>query len=194
MGGSNPVLADNRRTARSVSVLVPVVTLVFACTAIPIQVQPWSAADLAGIFHGKLDVPDIVANVAGFAPLGMVFASRGAWPAIALATALSSFSEATQLFSRGRSIARGCSNRARIVPAATPLRKRMSTGVGAAPPGDVASWRPKGSRRVRGRWPSRRPGGRLPCPRDAGSGDAAAVAPVLDSSSMPRHYKAPASW
>jgi Concanavalin A-like lectin/glucanases superfamily/VanZ like family len=103
MGGRNRVLADNRRTARSVSLLVPVVTLVFACTAIPIQLQPWSAADLAGIFEGKLDVPDIVANVVGFAPLGMVLASRGAWPAIALATALSSFSEATQLFSRGRS-------------------------------------------------------------------------------------------
>jgi VanZ family protein len=103
MGGAGPVLAHDRRTARSVSLLIPVVTLVLACTAIPIQLQPPSAADLAAIFEAELDVPDIVANVVGFAPLGLVFASRGAWPAIALSTALSSFAEAMQLFSRGRS-------------------------------------------------------------------------------------------
>jgi hypothetical protein len=97
------VLAHDRRTARSVSLLIPVVTLVLACTAVPIQLQPPSAADLAAIFEAELDVPDIVANVVGFAPLGLVFASRGAWPAIALSTALSSFAEAMQLFSTGRS-------------------------------------------------------------------------------------------
>jgi hypothetical protein len=61
---------------------------------------------IAEAFRTDLDrqnLPDILANVLGYVPVGVVLANRGLWRAVGIASSVSLFAEATQLFAVGRS-------------------------------------------------------------------------------------------
>jgi VanZ family protein len=81
---------------------LPLVVLVLAFTAIPIEVRPLTLRILARFFVVNLDVADIVANILLYVPFGLAFASRGVWATLKLAAGVSLFSEACQLFSQSR--------------------------------------------------------------------------------------------
>ncbi len=95
--------AGDRTPATHLALQVPVIVLVLAFTAIPVELAPLSRGSLASALHMRLEGADIVANIAGYVPVGMVLASRGAWPAVGVAAAVSLFAEASQVFSKGRS-------------------------------------------------------------------------------------------
>jgi hypothetical protein len=97
------MLANNRRSAQRVTVLVPFVALVLACTAVPAELRCPRRADLLKVASLNLDTLDIIANVAGFVPLGFALANAGAWPAIGTSASISLIAESSQLFSTGRS-------------------------------------------------------------------------------------------
>jgi len=86
-----------------VSLQLPLLLLVVAFTSIPTELRPLGSAAIAEVFDTSLDVPDILANVIGYIPVGVVLSTRGPWPAIGLAAAVSVFAETTQIFSEGRS-------------------------------------------------------------------------------------------
>ena len=73
---------------------VPVLTLILAATAVPIALRPPQWADLH-LF--SIDPHDILANIAGFVPVGIVLADLGPVKALAVAALLSMFAETSQL-------------------------------------------------------------------------------------------------
>jgi VanZ family protein len=91
------------RRQRSLALRVPVVALILAFTAIPTELRRVDLDTLAEFVHFGVDVPDIIANILGFVPLGMVLVDGTRSRAIGLAAALSLFVEIMQLFSAGRS-------------------------------------------------------------------------------------------
>src|SRR5262245_3535137 len=95
--------AGSARQARYLALRVPVIALVLAFTAIPTELRQVDAEVIVDVFDLALDIPDIIANVVGYIPLGVVLASLGGRPAIGLAAAISILAEATQLFTKGRS-------------------------------------------------------------------------------------------
>lgn len=95
--------AETARLARHLALRVPVVVLVLAFTAIPTALRPLDSGTLAGVIRFTLDVPDIVVNILGYIPLGVVFASKLRWRTIGIAALVSLFAEATQLWTDGRS-------------------------------------------------------------------------------------------
>jgi hypothetical protein len=88
---------------RYLSLRAPVIFLILAFTSIPTEWRRPDAAILAEAVSFGLDIPDIVANVIGFVPVGLVLAGHTTWKGIGFAGALSVFAETMQLFSRGRS-------------------------------------------------------------------------------------------
>jgi VanZ family protein len=80
-----------------------VIVLILAFTAVPIELQPLTRQRVAEAFQMGLDVPDILANIVGYVPLGLVFASRGPWTTVALSGGISLLAEMSQLFSASRS-------------------------------------------------------------------------------------------
>jgi len=92
-----------RRPAKQLALQIPVIVLVLAFTAIPAELQLPSTESIAATLRiDRLVVPDIVANLMGYVPVGIVLGSRGLWQAIGIATSVSVFAEASQLFSVGR--------------------------------------------------------------------------------------------
>ena len=73
---------------------VPVLTMILAATAIPIALRPPQWADLH-LF--SIDPHDILANIAGFVPVGIVLAALGPVWAVMAATLLSMLTETSQL-------------------------------------------------------------------------------------------------
>jgi len=73
---------------------VPVLTMILAATAIPIAVHPLQHGEVV-LFSA--DTSDIVANIAGFIPVGIVLAALGPVQAVIAAALLSMFAEASQL-------------------------------------------------------------------------------------------------
>ncbi len=86
-----------------IALQMPVIVLVLAFTAVPMELRPLTREGVARLFAVNLDVTDIVANIVGFVPLGLVFASRGPWGTVGLAACVSLLAEAFQFFSAGRS-------------------------------------------------------------------------------------------
>lgn len=86
-----------------VTLQLPLIVLVLGFTAIPIQLRPLTREMLAARMEVALDVPDIVANIVGYVPFGIVFASRGPWATLGLAASVSLLAETSQLFSESRS-------------------------------------------------------------------------------------------
>ena len=73
---------------------VPVLTAILAATAIPVAFRPLQQAEF---FLFSIDAYDIVANIAGFVPLGIVLAALGPVRAVMAAALLSMFAETSQL-------------------------------------------------------------------------------------------------
>ena len=97
------MLLPSRPGVRSLSLRAPIILLVLAFTSIPTGWRRPDAATLAEAVSFAIDVPDIVANVIGFIPVGIVLAGQRRWKGVGFAFALSVFAETMQLFSRGRS-------------------------------------------------------------------------------------------
>ena len=77
--------------------------LVLAFTAIPTELRPFSIHDVGRFLRFDSDVTDMVANVLGYVPLGLVFAGRGLWPGTMTGAIVSLTAEASQVIARGRS-------------------------------------------------------------------------------------------
>ena len=73
---------------------VPVITLVLAATAIPVEFRPPGSESL----DFSLGVSDVLANVAGYLPVGIVLGEFGLARAILAAALLSTFAESSQFF------------------------------------------------------------------------------------------------
>jgi len=71
---------------------VPVITLILAATAIPVEFRPLGSEAL----DFGVSVADVLANVAGYVPVGMVLAEFGLARAILAAALLSIFAESSQ--------------------------------------------------------------------------------------------------
>jgi VanZ family protein len=81
----------------------PVIGLVVAFTAMPMELR-WASADVVhDAFDFGLDVPDVIANIVGFIPVGVVLANHGRRRGTGIAAALSVLVETIQVFSNGRS-------------------------------------------------------------------------------------------
>jgi VanZ family protein len=83
---------------------IPLVALVLAFTAIPTELRPFTLHDLARFLRYDSDLTDMVVNVLGYVPLGIVFAARrGMWATTATAALVSLVAETSQVIARGRS-------------------------------------------------------------------------------------------
>ena len=78
---------------------IPVLTMILAATAIPVAFRPLQQAELLpfSIDAYDIDAYDIVANIAGFVPVGIVLAALGPMRAVMAAALLSIFAETSQL-------------------------------------------------------------------------------------------------
>jgi hypothetical protein len=90
------------RLVRQLDLCIPVIVVIVAFTAIPLQFRAFDYDLLVGAFHRPLRPSDMVANIVGYIPVGVVLAGRGVASAIALAGSLTVCSEASQLFAVGR--------------------------------------------------------------------------------------------
>jgi VanZ family protein len=81
------------RPSVRISLCAPVITMVLAATAVPIEFRPLGGATL----RFGLDVPDILANVAGYIPVGIVLGGSGALRAIVAAACVATAAEASQI-------------------------------------------------------------------------------------------------
>src|SRR5262249_27167246 len=89
------ILADQSDSTKCrLELLIPLVVLVIAATAIPVELRP---LDLA-TFDLHFSVSDFILNILGYAPLGVVLARRGFWRTVVFAALLSLFAETCQLF------------------------------------------------------------------------------------------------
>ncbi len=80
--------------APRIALAVPVIFLILAATAIPIEFRSLGEAQM--VFEVS-DVPDIVANVIGYIPLGIVLGELGLLRAVFIAGLISTFAETGQL-------------------------------------------------------------------------------------------------
>jgi len=80
-------------SVNAISLRVPIVTLVIAATALPVEFQPLNGATIGFRFG----TADIIANIAGYLMVGIVFAHRGWVRAMAAAVLLSTLAEVSQL-------------------------------------------------------------------------------------------------
>lgn len=94
-------IEDHR--AKRLSFQLPLLLLVLAFTSIPTDMRPVTSAVIAEVVDTSLDLPDVLVNVIGFVPVGIVLSARGPRAAVALAALLSVFAETMQLFSVARS-------------------------------------------------------------------------------------------
>jgi len=79
----------------------PAIVLVLALTAIPVE---WRSLQLGidDLHRLNFDPADIVSNVILYIPIGVVLATRSAWPTVIAAGVISGFAEGTQLVTDGR--------------------------------------------------------------------------------------------
>src|SRR5215813_3860723 len=77
-----------------ITLTVPVIFLVLAATAIPIELRPLSAAKPS---FSSDDFLDIAANILGYVPVGIVLGELGLFRAVAVAGLISAFAETGQL-------------------------------------------------------------------------------------------------
>ncbi|ESS71232.1 putative integral membrane protein [Methyloglobulus morosus KoM1] len=77
--------------------MLPVIFLVFAATAIPIEFRPLGGANFSFAFKDFSVVSDVIANIIGYIPIGIIFGEFGLLRACFFATLISTFSETSQL-------------------------------------------------------------------------------------------------
>jgi hypothetical protein len=87
------ILPASKRLALRMPLAVPVIVLVLAATAIPVEFRPIGTAPVTFEF----DVWHIVENIVGYLPVGLVLGRLGPLRAIALAGAISACAETSQL-------------------------------------------------------------------------------------------------
>lgn len=73
---------------------IPVLFLVLAATAIPIEFRPLGEAPMSFEFN---DIPDIVENIVGYLPVGIVLGGLGLLRAVCIASLISMCAETSQL-------------------------------------------------------------------------------------------------
>lgn len=86
--------SGSKRPATQMALTVPVIVLVLAATAIPVEFRPLGAAPMTFEFR---DIPDLLENVAGYVPLGIVLGGWGLARAISIAAMISALAEISQL-------------------------------------------------------------------------------------------------
>jgi len=80
------------RPTHRIALRVPVLVLVLAATAIPVELRPLARATL-GL---GIQASDVVANIAGYVPVGIVLGDMGVVRAVIAAALISTFAEASQ--------------------------------------------------------------------------------------------------
>ena len=90
---SGPLVPVSHRPADRITLRVIVIMMVLAATAIPVELRPLRYATLS--FNILLF--DVVANVAGYVPVGMVLGGLGPLRAVIAASLISTFAETGQL-------------------------------------------------------------------------------------------------
>jgi Concanavalin A-like lectin/glucanases superfamily/VanZ like family len=83
---------NGSRPAEGIALKWPVIVLVLAATAIPIELRPWGIAPLGF----SVEVDDVLENIAGYLPVGIVLAELGFLRAVGAAFLLSTFAETCQ--------------------------------------------------------------------------------------------------
>lgn len=89
---SSPMVFNSNRAAGRITLRVPVIWMVLAATAIPVELRPLGHATLAF----GVQASDFFENVVGYVPLGIVLAGLGPLRALIAATVISTFAEASQ--------------------------------------------------------------------------------------------------
>jgi hypothetical protein len=84
----------HRRHVLYIDLVIPVIFVVLSATAIPIEFRPLGSAKIDFNFD---DAFDIVINILGYVPLGIVLGGLGPLRAILIASLISTFAEASQL-------------------------------------------------------------------------------------------------
>src|SRR5215471_12382527 len=87
------MISNNSRRAHRVKLRAPVILLVIAATAIPVELQPLGHATL----DFSIIVSDVVANIVGYFPVGIVLGELGLLRAVTTAALMSSIAEFSQL-------------------------------------------------------------------------------------------------
>src|SRR5882672_4470766 len=100
--GDSPISRPFPGSARPLRTDVLVGALIFAFTAVPVALRLPSQQVLHDVLSLELYPVDILVNVLGYVPLGLVLAKRGWLGALLVAGLLSACAEAIQLFSIGR--------------------------------------------------------------------------------------------
>ena len=77
-----------------IALAAPIIWMVLAATAIPIELRPLGRAPL----DWGIGISDFVENILGFVPVGMVLAELGLLRVVLLAAAMSVFAETSQLW------------------------------------------------------------------------------------------------
>lgn len=84
--------SDPLRPANRIAFRLPVIVLVLAATVIPVELRPLGCATLSLSFQ----VYDVLENILGFVPVGIVLGRLGWLRAFAVAVSMSTFAEASQ--------------------------------------------------------------------------------------------------
>ena len=88
MTAKNQTPGDHR-PAVAIDLRIPVIMMVLAATAVPVELRsPSHASWSLGVYPA-----DVLANVLGYVPVGMVLGSLGPLRAISIATAISILAE-----------------------------------------------------------------------------------------------------
>ena len=82
------------RPGDRIALAAPIIWMVLAATAIPIELRPLGRAPL----DWGIGISDFVENILGFVPVGMVLAELGLLRVVLLAAAMSVFAETSQLW------------------------------------------------------------------------------------------------
>jgi len=89
---SKPISSNG--SVQRIGITVPVLFLVLAATALPIEIRPLGET---GIHFGFEDHFDVVVNILGYVPVGIVLGNLGLLRALLIAGAISLFAETSQL-------------------------------------------------------------------------------------------------
>jgi hypothetical protein len=92
LSGSSLMDANGNPSADRITLRGPVITMVLAATAIPVELRPLGRATLSSHAFAS----DVAVNVAGYVPVGMVLAGLGQWWAVLTAALMATFAETTQ--------------------------------------------------------------------------------------------------
>jgi concanavalin A-like lectin/glucanase superfamily protein/VanZ like protein len=86
------MVSNSNRPAGWIALRVPVITMVLAATAFPIELRPPGNVRLGFDIWAS----DVVVNIAGYVPVGIVLGGLGPLPAILAAALISMFAETSQ--------------------------------------------------------------------------------------------------